>query len=198
MQAIGNNPVSFGIPTRTPPALVLDSSMSRVAGGKVRLAAKKGERIPDGWIMDAEGRPSTDPNDLPKGALLAEGHKGYGLAVIMEVLCGALSGAAMLSSLPSWLFEPTKATNTGHAFIAIDVAAFTDRETFLDRIDAMRDELHAVPTATGVERVLLPGDIEASLAARRAGGLPVPPEVIKDLVDLGERYGVDRARLGLA
>lgn len=195
-QAIGNNPIAFAVPTRTPPAIVLDMSMSRVAGGKVRLAAKQGGTIPDGWIIDSEGRPSTNPEDLPKGALLAEGHKGYGLAVIVEVLCGALSGAAMLSELPNWLFEPTRATNTGHTLIAIDVAAFVDVDTFLDRVEAMRAELHGHPTAAGVESVLLPGDIEAATSERRSRGLPVPEEVVADLVTLGERYGVDPARLG--
>lgn len=197
VQAIGNNPIAFAVPTRKPPAIVLDMSMSRVAGGKVRLAAKKGERIPDGWIIDQHGVPTTDPNELPKGALLAEGHKGYGLAVIVEVLCGALSGAAMLSELPNWLFEPTRATNTGHAFMAIDVAAFVDRESFLDRVEAMRDELHAVPAAAGSDGVLLPGEIEGAAVERRSRGLPVPPEVIADLVALGWRYGVDPARLGI-
>jgi L-2-hydroxycarboxylate dehydrogenase (NAD+) len=190
-QSIGNNPVCFAVPTRQPPALVLDMSMSRVAGGRVRLAAKKGERIPEGWIVDKHGVPSTDPADLPDGALLAEGHKGYGLAVIVEALCGALSGAAMLSEIPNWLFQPTRATNTGHAFIAIDIAHFVDVDEFLDRIEVMRSELHAVPPAAGVERVLLPGDIEAAASARRAQGLPIPPEVHADLLDLGRRYGVD-------
>lgn len=197
-QAIGNNPVAFAIPTRRPPALVLDMSMSRVAGGKVRLAAKKGEGIPEGWIIDRDGAPSTDPNDLPDGALLADGHKGYGLAVIVEVLCGALSGAAMLAELPNWLFEPTEATRTGHAFIAIDVEHFVERETFLDRIERMRDELRAVPPAQGVERVLLPGDVEAAVEARRSAGIPLPPEVHADLIALGERYGVDPTRLPAA
>jgi LDH2 family malate/lactate/ureidoglycolate dehydrogenase len=194
-QSIGNNPVAFAIPTRTPPAIVLDMSMSRVAGGRVRLAAKKGERIPEGWIVDKHGVPSTDPADLPEGALLAEGHKGYGLAVIVEALCGALSGAAMLSEIPNWLFQPTKATNTGHAFIAIDIDHFVDVDEFLDRIETMRAELHAVPPAAGVERVLLPGDIEARLTAERAEGLPVPAEVHADLLELGRRYGVDTAAI---
>lgn len=190
-QSIGNNPVAFAVPTRTPPAIVLDMSMSRVAGGRVRLAAKKGERIPDGWIVDKHGVPSTDPADLPDGALLAEGHKGYGLAVIVEALCGALSGAAMLSEIPNWLFQPTKATNTGHAFIAMDIDHFVDVDEFLDRIETMRAELHAVPPAAGVERVLLPGDIEAGLSERRAEGLPIPAEVHADLLELGRRYGID-------
>jgi L-2-hydroxycarboxylate dehydrogenase (NAD+) len=196
VQAIGNNPVAFAVPTRRPPSLVLDMSMSRVAGGKVRFAAKTGERIPEGWIIDRLGVPSTDPNDLPQGALLADGHKGYGLAVIVEVLCGALSGAAMLSQLPNWLFSPEKATTTGHAFIAIDVDHFVDREQFLDRVEAMRDELRAVPTAQGVDCVLVPGDVEAAVEERRSAGLPIPAEVYADLVALGERYDVDPARLG--
>ena len=197
VQAIGNNPVAVAVPTRQPPSIVLDMSMSRVAGGKVRLAAKKGERIPEGWIIDQHGVPTTDPSELPKGALLAEGHKGYGLAVIVEVLCGALSGAAMLSELPNWLFEPTRATDTGNAFVAIDVAAFVDRATFLDRVEAMREELHAVPPAAGSDRVLLPGDLEAASIAARTDGLPVPPAVVHDLIELGLRYGVDPRRLGI-
>lgn len=195
-QAIGNNPVAFAVPTRKPPALVVDASMSRVAGGKVRLAAKKGERIPEGWIVDEDGNPSTDPSDLPRGALLAEGHKGYSLAVIMEVLSGALSGAAMLSAVPNWLFEPERPTRTGHAFIAIDVAKFVDLEEFLDRVEEMRGELRAVETAAGVERVLIPGDIEGALAEKRAAGLPIPREVADDLTLLGERYGVPAGALG--
>ena len=193
--AIGNNPIAIAVPTREPPAIVLDMAMSRVAGGRVRLAEKRGEAIPEGWIVDADGAPTTDPGAFTGGALLPDGHKAYGLAVMVEVLSAALSGAGMLSGVVSYLHEPGRPTNTGHAFIAIDVEHFSASEAFLDRVEAMRHELRSTPPAAGSDGVRLPGEIEASRAAN-SSNVAVSDAVIADLTRLGEAYGIDVGVLG--
>lgn len=193
--AIGNNPLAIAVPTRKGPSLVLDISMSKVAGGKVRLAAKKGEAIPEGWIVNKDGAPTTDPNDIIEGALLPGDHKLYGLAVMVEVLSAALTGAGMLGQVPLWITNPDKPTNIGHSFIAIDVEHFRPFAEFAERVGAMEDELRASPPGVGTAEILLPGDLEARTAAARASQLEVPAAVYEDLLRLGEALGVDRAAL---
>jgi LDH2 family malate/lactate/ureidoglycolate dehydrogenase len=188
---IGNNPIAVAVPTRVPPLIVLDMAMSRVAGGRVRLAEKRREAIPEGWIVDADGAPTTNPRDFTMGALLPDGHKAYGLAVIVEVLSGVLAGAGTLSGVSSYLQEPERATNTGHAFIAIEVTHFMDREAFLDRVEAMRRELQTSPVAVGNDRVRLPGELEAEREAAAGGIVVVPEDVVRDMVDLAERFGIE-------
>jgi LDH2 family malate/lactate/ureidoglycolate dehydrogenase len=189
-QAIGNNPMAFAIPTATSAPIVLDMAMSKVAGGKVRLAAKRGEKIPNNWIVNKHGEPTEDPNNLPEGALLPEGHKGYGLAVIVEVLSGVLPGAAILSSLPNWLFNPEKPTRTGHTMIAINIDNFMPVDDFKQRVESMIKELHDHPPAAGVDRVLLPGEIEHLVAQQRRNGFDIPIEVYHDLRNVGLELGI--------
>lgn len=188
---IGNAPLSIAAPTKGEP-MVLDMAMSVVSAGKVRLAAKKGEKIPKGWVINKYGRATDDPNDLPDGgALLPLGYKGYGLAVMGEVLTSVLTGAGMLGEVCNWLFNPEKATRTGHVFMAIDIAHFIAVDRFKERIEKMADELRSSPKAEGVERIYLPGEIESEEAAVRRNGFLVPAAVYEDLVKLATEYGVD-------
>lgn len=188
--AIGNNPLAVAVPSGDGRPIVLDMAMSKVAAGKVRLAAKKGEKIPLGWIVDREGRPTDNPADYEEGALLPGDHKLYGLAVIVEALTAALSGAAMLSGVSRWMEEPDRPMNAGHAFMAIRIDAFMPQEEFAERMSRLVGELRNSPPAVGVDRILLPGDVEYDTAERRREGLDVPVAVFEDLCRLGEEYGV--------
>lgn len=193
--AIGNNPIAIAVPKKDGKSLVLDISMSKVAGGKVRLAAKKGERIPEGWIVDKYGAPTTDPNDIVEGALLPGDHKAYGLAVMIEVLSAALTGAGMLSAVPIWIYNPDKPCNIGHSLIAINIEHFLPLPEFLDRVASMEQELRSSPPGIGTSEILLPGDIEERTAAARASGLQLPLTIYNDLLRLGLELDVDQRLL---
>ena len=190
---IGNNPLGWAVPGGSGAPVVLDIAMSVVAGGKIRHAIKTGEPIPEGWIVDAEGNDTTRPDDfIEGGALLSLGHKGYGLAVIGEVLGGALAGAAMLGNVSQWFSATDKPTGNGHFHLAIDPARFIARDEFDARMDQLRAALHEVPRRPGVDAIVLPGEGAAERAARaKAEGLPLPGEVIADLGRLADRWRVD-------
>lgn len=148
--AIGNNPLAVAVPTAREFPLVLDISMSVVSGGKVRLAAVKKEKIPLDWVLDARGKPTDRPEDFfPDGTLLPMGHKGFGLAIMVEVLTGVLSGAGILSEMGLWFRDTAIPVNTGHFFMVLDIKAFCDLEIFKKRINHMIDELKSCPLSDG-------------------------------------------------
>nr|MDQ3343588.1 Ldh family oxidoreductase [Actinomycetota bacterium] len=160
-KVISNAPLAYAVPTGRFP-IALDIAMSATAGMNVRLAAERGEAIPEGWVVDTAGLPTTNPGDYAAGGALAPlgGHKGYGLALLTETLAGALSGAAMTRAVVPWLVDTGTPTNAGHAFVALDVECFMDTAEFYGRMQQLIDELHGAEPAAGVERVLVPGELE--------------------------------------
>jgi LDH2 family malate/lactate/ureidoglycolate dehydrogenase len=189
---ICNNPLAVAVPAGRHDPIVLDMAMSVVAGGKVRMAAKLGERIPLGWVVDKSGRNTEDPNDLPAGgALLPFGYKGYGLAVIGEVLSGILSGARILSEIPQWFACPDQPVGNGHFHLTLDIGRFVPIAQFTARVDEMIDRLKSTPPMEGVEEVLVPGEPEARAAReRQRDGIPLPEPVLRDLCSLAETLHV--------
>jgi LDH2 family malate/lactate/ureidoglycolate dehydrogenase len=189
---ISNNPLAIAVPGGHCAPLVLDSAWSKVAGGKVRLAAKKGEHIPDDWIVDAEGRPSTDPHDLPNGgALLPLGHKGYAMAVMAEALAGVLPGGSILDEMRIWFDIPRDPTRYGHVIAAIQIAAFNDLDGFKGRIDELVAKLKAIEPADDYDEILVPGELEARAAERqRREGILLPTAVVEDLRALARECGL--------
>lgn len=190
---IGNNPIAFAAPSLTHGPIVLDMALSVAAGGKVRLAAKNGEKIPRDWLVDNNGLATDDPAALSTGgALLPMGYKGYGLAVFGEILCGILTGSRILSEIPSWFTDTDREVGNGHLHIAIDIARFVDPQAFKQRVDGMVSLLKATPLMPDVRDILLPGE-RAWLTQRQhqEDGIPVPPPVAADLRDLAARLGVE-------
>jgi len=190
---ITNAPLAFAIPAGKCPAIVLDISMSAVSGGRVRLAAKKGQKIPSDWVVDKEGRPTENPNDLPNGgALLPMGmHKGYGMAVVAEVLNGILPGGPFLGGVILWFANPEKHSNTGHMLMAIDVSKFRDLADFKANVDQLIAQLKATPTMEGFKEILIPGEIEFRKAAEHIrAGIPLAEQVMDDLRELARELGV--------
>ncbi len=189
---ICNNPLAVAVPALRHPPIVLDMAMSVVAGGRVRLAAKKGEKIPLGWVVNKAGKQTDDPNDLPRGgALLPLGYKGYGLAVIGEIFSGVLPAAKILTEIPSWFGAPESPVGNGHFHLAIDLARFGDVAAFKTRVDQMIEMLKATPRMDGVDEILVPGEPEARKAAeQQALGVQVPVPVVRDLLDLAEELRV--------
>lgn len=191
--AIGNNPFAYAAPGKKYHALLFDICMSKVASGKIQIAAHEGKAIPEGWILNGEGKPSTDPNDIFHSAIMlpfAE-HKGYGLALMVEVLAGVLAGAGMLSGVHSWNALPGRDSNTGHCFIAINPQFIGGLDTFRSRIDAIIDELKSTPTREG-ERILYPGELELERETEaRENGLPLPDASLQELKRAAEMTNVE-------
>lgn len=159
--AIGNNPFAFAAPTRDGRSVLLDIALSNVAALKVIMAKEKGQDVPDAWLVDKTGKPTTDPSGFPHEAFLRPmaAHKGYGLAVMIEVLASVLTGAGILSEVVSWNQRLTEKNNVGHAFVAFDIAQMTELSEFYDRMEQMIDELKNAPAAEGA-RIFLPGEME--------------------------------------
>jgi LDH2 family malate/lactate/ureidoglycolate dehydrogenase len=193
---VGNNPLGIAVPAGEAPPVVLDMAMSVSAGGKVRLAAKRGETIPQGWILDRNGHDTQDPAELEAGGvLLPLGHKGFGLAVMGEILAGILGDAAILHEIPPWFSAPEQAVANGHLHLAINIDAFREPGGFRRRVDEMAGALKATPLRDGTDEILLPGERAARTAAERLRtGIPVPPEIIADLHLLAETCGIQAPR----
>jgi uncharacterized oxidoreductase len=186
------NPFCVGVPGKDgAPAVLLDFATSRVALGKVREARARGDEVPEGWIIDAKGRPATDPGallDPPKGALLPFGeHKGSGLALVCELLAGALTGGGILSRVP---YQDLKIGNNMLS-ILLDPARFPGGAGLARDVEATLAYVKASPAADPSLPVLVAGEPEAaSRAARLAEGIPVAPGTWEDLVSEARKLGV--------
>ncbi|HAK96439.1 MAG TPA: malate dehydrogenase [Planctomycetes bacterium] len=195
----GSNPIAYAIPAGAHDPILLDVATSTVSGGKVYAARTRGEPIPPGWLIGPDGLPTTDGSLYPQKAVLTPmaGHKGYGIALLVESLAGVLSGAAVTWKIGSWIFDdPSLPTNHGAAFLAFDVKAIMPEREFLERVDALIAEIRATPAAPGASRVLLPGEREWELRKRYlAEGIPLPAEVREILRALAAEAGVKRRRI---
>jgi len=190
---IGNNPIAFAAPAGDRGPVVLDMALSVAAGGRVRLAAKKNERIPGGWLIDRDGRDTDDPGELVNGgALLPLGYKGYGLAVFGEILCGVLTGSRILGEVPAWFVDTSREVANGHMHVAIDIARFIEPAAFKERIDALAAVLKATPRVPGVQEILLPGERSWRASQTNAvDGVPIARDLARELRALGTELGIE-------
>ena len=165
----GTNPIAACFPRSTGSPLVIDLSLTEVARGKIMLFAEQGKPLPPGWALDREGRPTTDAKAALTGSLSAVGGaKGAMLALLVELLCCALTGAAFGFENDSY-FEPGNHPDIGHALLAIDPGALAGHDVYAERIEAL------IVAMLGDEGVRLPGARrEAALVRARAEGLDVP------------------------
>ena len=193
----GSNPLAFAIPAGSRNPILFDVATSTVAGGKVFAAAALGQNIPSHWLVDSDGLPTTDAKLFPQAGTLTPmaGHKGYGLALLIETLSGLLTGAAITHQIQSWSFsDPTLPTGHGAAFLAMDVNAILPGDPFSQRIAQMMDEIRAAPKAKGVDRIYLPGEMEWERREKALlEGLELPDDVAMNLRALAEEM-----RLSLA
>ena len=167
---MGTNPIAAAFPRRDAPPLVIDLALSEVARGKIMVAAKEGRSIPEGWALDAEGRPTTDPNAALSGAMLAMGGtKGALLAMVVELLCVALTGAAFGFEADSFFVDEGNRPRLAHALLAVDPGALAGADAFASRIEAF---IAAMQAEDGVR---LPGSRRDARAARAATeGIDIP------------------------
>lgn len=188
---LGTNPIAIGIPAGEEKPLIFDASTSVVARGKIIVAAHKKQPIPEGWAIDPEGLPTTDADQALAGAVLPfGGPKGSAISFIVDILCGVLTGAAFAVHLNT-LENLNAVQNVGHVFAAVRTDLFLSAEEFKQRMDAILRLLKASPAAPGVERVLLPGEVELRNEERnRDLGIPLADEICTQLSDLGHELSV--------
>ncbi len=193
--AFGTNPISFGLPAGEETGAMVDFATSAVAGGKISLARAKGAQLPPGCILDKNGNPTTNPEDFYDGGVLMTfgGHKGYGLAVVTELLGQALTGSDLCSDekLGGGVY-----TRSGSLFLALDPAVFRPARDYAAVADATLRRIKAVPPAQGFSEVLIPGEPELrSRARRREEGISLPDSSWQTLQQQAARCGVDTASL---
>jgi len=188
---VGNNPWSIAAPAGAHPPMVLDIANTAVARGKIHLARRRGEAIPPGWALTSDGAPTTDPQAAIDGLILPmAGHKGYGIAVMMDVLSGILTGSQSLAGVHG-PYEPGARSGCGHLFIALDIAAFRPRDVFATEMETLIATLKSAPRQDGIDEIFYPGEIEARHDLRhRAEGLDLPADTLAELRRLGEATGV--------
>ncbi len=167
---------------------------SVVAKGKLYAARSKGERIPEDWALDKHGNPTTNPAAaLDGGSLLPMGgYKGYGLALVMDVLAGLLTGSGYSRQVGSLHHELTRGMNLGLLMGALKVESFMPLPVFRQLVDGYIEQMENSAPAPGFDRVYLPGELESEARARRSTeGIPIPAKVWEALVAKGQDLGVE-------
>lgn len=193
---VGNNPLALAAPVAGRAPIVLDMALSEAALGKIRIAAAEDRAIPATWATDGHGVPTTDPAAALAGMLLPSGGpKGYGLAVLVDVLTGVLSGGAFGASVAGLYADTTVPNDCAHFFLALDPASFG--AGFADRMRDLAEAITSSATAPGVERVYLPGELEALRHEdARAEGVRLEPAVRAALAETARELGVELVRAG--
>ena len=191
---LGSNPLAWAAPVPDADPILLDMATAAVAGGKVYAARQRGESIPPTWLIGPDGLPTTDGTLYPQQASLAPmaGHKGYGLGLLAELLSGVLPGGAITWQVGSWMFDPPSQPSLHNAgFIVADIPAIADPEEYRQAMTRLTTEIRQTAPATGVARVLLPGDREWSLRANALeDGIRMPADVREKLAEAAQLAGV--------
>jgi LDH2 family malate/lactate/ureidoglycolate dehydrogenase len=185
--------LAIGLPCGSERPVLLDMSTSVVAQGKIIMAHKNGQnQIPLGWAIDEEGRPTESTEAALHGSVLPiAGHKGAGLALVIDALCGVLTGAAFGNHIIRLYDTGNQAQNVGHFFMALNVETFMPLAAFKARMDQFVQEVRAQPRQPGVERIFVPGEIEAEQAEESYRlGIPLPEAGRQELDELAGELGV--------
>jgi LDH2 family malate/lactate/ureidoglycolate dehydrogenase len=190
-KTVGTNPWSWAAPAGKFAPMVLDIANTGVARGKIYLAKQKGETIPPGWAIDAEGRPTIDPAAAIEGVILPmAGHKGYAIATVMDMLSGVLTGS-LFGGAVGGPYQTERRSGAGQMMIVLDIAAFQPPAEFGARMERLIGELKSVPLAQGHDEIVYPGELEArNEATNRRDGLLLPDDTLADLAKAGREMGV--------
>lgn len=186
-RALNTNPIAWGVPAAKHPPVFFDFATSLAAQGKIEAAIDKGVSIPEGWLLDAQGNPTTDPHEQRRGGALLPfgGHKGYGLAVLIELVAGGLTGTSC-GLLPDF------ASGYATVALALNIAAFQPLAQFCVMVDEFIEAIKATPRAPGAEEILVPGEIEwRTRALHLRDGLNLPDATWGRIVEAGARCGVE-------
>src|ERR1700710_1611380 len=195
---LSTNPIAAAIPAGDEQPIILDMATTVAAYGKVKTKALRGETMPEGWMVDRDGKPLTDPKRAEEGMLLPlggmeAGYKGYGLAMIIGLLAGTLGGAAMGKEVIDFNHDDSSVTNTGQAIAAINPAAFGDVDGFKASVDGLIRDFRNSERMPGVERILVPGERSAETRVKRTrDGIPVAPALMRGLDQVADDLGIAR------
>ncbi|MEI6550780.1 MAG: Ldh family oxidoreductase [Betaproteobacteria bacterium] len=189
---LSTNPIAAAIPTLNEAPVVLDMATTVAAYGKVKAKAQRGEMMPEGWMIDRQGKPLLDPTKSEEGFLLPiGGYKGYGLSLIVGILAGTLNGAAMGSQVIDFNKDFSTTTNTGQAIAIMDPSAFGDITEFKQNIDILVRELRSSERMPGVDRIWLPGEqSHEKRLSNEAQGILLAPSLMKQLNDLAAQLNI--------
>ncbi len=189
--SIGNNAFAYAIPAGEEPPIVLDMACGAAAAGRIGTARMYNEKIPIGWGLDANGEDTDDPSKVSV-ILSAAGPKGSALAIVMDVLCGPLSGGLMgINKRFAPADEPPEKRATAHFFMAINIASLTSVEAFKAEVDGQIRMTRQANPRKGFARITLPGEIEWELTQeRRANGIPLHKSQLRDFGQLADELGV--------
>ena len=189
---LSTNPIAVGVPAGTELPIVLDMATTVAAYGKVKTAAQRGETMPEGWMIDRQGKPLTDPKRANEGLLLPiGGYKGYGLALIFGLLAGTLNGAAMGRDVVDFNNDDTTPTNTGHVIVAINVAMFRELGEFKASVDQLVRDIRNSKRLPGVDAIRLPGEqSHAKREERMRLGIPMPAPLLQSLDKLAAELNI--------
>jgi LDH2 family malate/lactate/ureidoglycolate dehydrogenase len=188
----GTNPIAASFPTGKGFPIKIDLSTSIVARGNIIAAQKSGKPIPEGWALDRDGNSTTDASEALLGTVLTmAGHKGYALALLVELFSSVLSGAAIGPGIGSMYKNLDRKQDVGHFFCLFDVRAFLDYAEYLHRIDETIDRIKASKKRPGVEEILVPGERSARKArANTLQGIPIAPETLTEIQQWCSRLNI--------
>ena len=183
---LSTNPIAAAIPSGKEVPIVLDMATTVAAYGKVKAKAQRGEMMPEGWMIDRQGKPLLDPTKSDEGFLLPiGGYKGYGLSLVVGILAGTLNGAAMGSQVIDFNKDFVSTTHTGQAIAVIDPSAFGDIDDFKHNVDRLIQELRNAERMPGVDRIWLPGEqSHHKRLAHEKQGVVLAPGLVKQLNEL--------------
>ena len=189
---LGTNPICITMPSNLEGPMFIDMATSAVAAGKLGVAVARGASVPEGWIIDKDGNPSTDPNDLRNGGAVLplggpEGHKGYGLSVMVEILSGILTGLG-------FGHDPSGRHNDGCFLAVFNVDAFRPLDEFKQEVTEFAQYLKSTPTAAGFSEVFYPGELEhLREQALLEEGITVEDSTWDSLKSLADEYRISES-----
>jgi LDH2 family malate/lactate/ureidoglycolate dehydrogenase len=190
-RVVGNNPIAIAVPVDGPIPLVLDMATSEAAMGKIRMAQKAGRSIPSTWAVQNDGSPTTNPTEAIAGMLLpAAGPKGFGLALMIDLMCGLLSGGAFGGGVKPLYGDPAVPYDCAHLFIAIDVAHFCDPTWFRAQAAAAAAHIRQGRRGPGISQLFLPGEPEWRKQQTAQGRVRIDPTVAASLIKLATSLNV--------
>ena len=191
---LGTNPICIAVPTNGYP-VVLDMATSNAARGKINLAVKNDEDIPKGWAITQDGEHTTDSKEALKGYLLPLGPKGSGLAMMIDIMTGVMTGSFFGKDVPR-MYDDPEPQNIGHLFIVINPESFMDIDEFKSKMDLRIEQTIKSAPAKGIDQVYMPGDLEnLNREKHLKEGLDLTQAIFDELKSLGDKFDIDIERI---